>query len=383
MRLDLEPMRCALRGLAPPVPARRVALIAGTNGKGSTATALNAIAMHSGLRVGLYTSPHLVDPRERVRINGLPLSRSEADVAARTTDELLGRTDVELTYFEFMTLVAWRAFSEADLDLAVFEVGLGGRLDATNTTTPDVSVVTSVSMDHEGLLGDTLAAIAREKAGIVRPGLPVVVHRHSGGFSEVARAVQLAAGMLDVVDEGRDAPAWNRALAVRAFQRLFPEYQDLAPLNDGAARARWPGRQQRTALDARRTLLLDGAHNAASAQQCSDWLASNVSNTSGRLPVIIGVSGGRDAALLAAPLASRSEPFICVRPTAPTGTPAKETAARIRETGHRAMVAADIKSALDHAFAISDEVLVTGSLYLIGDTLETLGFTAEDLPVFH
>ncbi|MBW2472169.1 MAG: bifunctional folylpolyglutamate synthase/dihydrofolate synthase, partial [Deltaproteobacteria bacterium] len=172
IKLGLESMRMFLKELGSPEQELKFVHIAGTNGKGSVAVTLLTLLAKAGYRVGLYTSPHLSSVRERFRINYEYIAEEEfAEESTRIHDILAGR---QITYFEFTTALAMLWFARMNVDLVIFEVGLGGRLDATNVVTPLVSVITNVSMDHEMYLGNTLVEIAGEKAGIIKEKVPVV-----------------------------------------------------------------------------------------------------------------------------------------------------------------------------------------------------------------
>lgn len=384
IKYDLDAMREAVRRLGLPRPANRVILVGGTNGKGSTCARLNALAVETGLRVGLYTSPHLVEFRERIRIDGVPIDR---DSVVRFGEPLFARfsgrrapseAQRPLSYFELVTLMAWQAFSASDLDLAIFEVGLGGRLDATNTIDPDLSILTSVSLDHQAYLGDTLEEIASEKAAIARPGRPVVIHEHAGGAEALAAALD-GRGALIRCSGGSSPSDWNRALAERAFDTLYPGRASDEDRARAAQRARWPGRQQVWRSDAR-DLLLDGAHNDASAAACAAWVRTELeARGSEPVPVVLAVSGGRDPVMLARHLDPVASHYIATAASSAPCTPATEVAARLEETGRRAVVAPTPADAL--ALCGRGTALVTGSLYLIGDTLAELGCDADDLRI--
>src|SRR5881275_3014083 len=180
-KFDLEHMRVLLAALENPERRFPGVLIAGTNGKGSTAALLASILQASGVRTALYTSPHLVRINERIRINGEEISDDDFtllhDVVDRTAERLVGEGELPWhpSFFEMLTAIAFEYFSRRKVDLVVLEVGMGGRLDATNVIDPRVSVITDISLDHQKFLGNTVAEIAREKAGIIRAGRPVVV----------------------------------------------------------------------------------------------------------------------------------------------------------------------------------------------------------------
>jgi dihydrofolate synthase/folylpolyglutamate synthase len=214
--LKLERVRRAARALGHPKRAAPTFHVAGTNGKGSTAAMLAAMLTADGRRVGLYTSPHLVSFRERIVIGGAPITEAAVVAGVAKIRDRLGPT-MDLTCFEVMTLLAWEAFRAGGVDVVVLEVGLGGRLDATNLVTPEVAIVTNVTVDHEAYLGRDVATIAHEKAGIIKAGVPVVSGASGAAADVIAARAAALASPLDVLD--RDfalAPAGSGALAYRS-----------------------------------------------------------------------------------------------------------------------------------------------------------------------
>jgi dihydrofolate synthase / folylpolyglutamate synthase len=223
MKLGLESIAVLCRALGDPQLQYRVVHIAGTNGKGSTAAMTEAIALAAGHRVGLYTSPHLVAITERIRVNGADIS--EADFARLATrvravcEDLVARETLPArpTYFEQVTAIAFLYFAEQQLDLVILEVGLGGRLDATNICVPTVCAITPVSLDHQEYLGAQLASIASEKAGILKPHIPVVIASQPTEAMQViaARAAELQASLIAITAEE------NRAVIDEAATGMF------------------------------------------------------------------------------------------------------------------------------------------------------------------
>ncbi|MFB6374426.1 MAG: folylpolyglutamate synthase/dihydrofolate synthase family protein, partial [Bradymonadaceae bacterium] len=203
VELGLESMRRALAAEGHPERASTAVLVAGTNGKGGTAAYISGLLQAHGRRVGLYTSPHLIDPAERFRVDGRPLARERiVHHAAPILEAYGGEGDPALTYFELTTLIATRLFDAMDVDVAVYEVGLGGRLDAVNAIEPSVSAITCIDTDHTAYLGDNLADIAREKCGIARPGRPLIVGRQT--HREVYEVFSECAPDADLELYGRD-----------------------------------------------------------------------------------------------------------------------------------------------------------------------------------
>lgn len=298
-------------------PARRVVTVAGTNGKGSTVAFIEAIARAAGLRVGAYTSPHLLDYRERVRIDGA--DAGDAALAQALAAVEAARNGTPLTYFEFGTLAALRLFERAGLDLALLEVGLGGRLDATNLVDADVAVITTVDLDHQEWLGPDREAIGLEKAGIVRAWKPVVLgeddppasvlrHAYALGAPAIRAGSDfffepLAAGgwrwrelghVLELPSPALDAPVQlrNAATAIAALHALDIELPDEAVAR-GVAAARLPGRLQALrhhGVEVR----VDVGHNPQAAREVAAWLRAN--HVPGRVHVLYAPLADKDVA---------------------------------------------------------------------------------------
>lgn len=288
MDFKLERVALALKNLGDPQNSFASVHIAGTNGKGSVAAMLHSIFRAAGYRAGLYTSPHLVHFTERIRIGGDEIAPEEVVQLANAVRAAATVRGIDLTFFEFVTVMSFLHFARRGVDLAVVEVGLGGRLDATNVLDPEVAVITNIGLDHTEFLGSTLASVASEKAGIIKPGRPVIV----GGVSaEVREVLEHTAAMQGARAywHGRDYAVSgqqpfrftgmsaeiealaiplrgtyqreNAAIAVAAavqLRRRFP-FPDAA-LRRGLAEVRWPGRLD--VVQTRPLVVLDGAHNA-------------------------------------------------------------------------------------------------------------------------
>ncbi|MBP6597509.1 MAG: bifunctional tetrahydrofolate synthase/dihydrofolate synthase [Arenimonas sp.] len=301
-------------------PGRHVITVAGTNGKGSTVAFLEAIARAAGLRVGAYTSPHLRHYGERIRVDGVPASDAQLVAAFERIDS--ARDGIALTYFEFGTLAALLVFQEAGLDLALLEVGLGGRLDAVNLVDADVAVITTVDLDHQALLGDDREAIGFEKAGILRAGRPCVLAEKDPPSSVLRRAYALGAFAIrgqsdylieplaqgwrwrepgyqvDLPNPAMEAPAQreNAAGAIAALRALDLDIPDAA-LRAGVRNAALPGRLQR--LPGVPERVLDVAHNPQGARQLGLWLAANPRPT----VAVFSALADKDLAGIVAPVA--------------------------------------------------------------------------------
>lgn len=380
--------------------------IAGTNGKGSVAATAEAILAAAGWKTGLYTSPHIQKLEERIRVSGRDIPARK--FAARATEvfkaeeELLARggLDMRLTYFEFLTACAFLHFADEKVDVAVIEVGLGGRLDATNIIEPKACIITGIAWDHQNLLGNTLAKIAAEKAGIIKPGIPVVSGCRAPEARRVvaARARRLKAPLTEIdrkcrirvvgelgarvaIDLTTPAnfyrrlslrlaglhQARNTALAVTGVEALEDFPVTVADVRRGVSHTRWPGRLDEYYLH-RRTLF-EGAHNEEGARALRDHLTRC---EGGEIHLVFGALRDKDIqkmGRLLFPLARR----IHLTPVANSRTadPAVIAAAHPRY-GARMRVYADSRAAIQAAW---DEcprnglVVVTGSLYLVGELL--------------
>ncbi|HEX4265745.1 MAG TPA: folylpolyglutamate synthase/dihydrofolate synthase family protein [Verrucomicrobiae bacterium] len=364
--------------------------VAGTNGKGSTCAILESIYRASGLRVGLFTSPHLVSFRERIQINRQFISEAEVTRLVMELKPLLEKfpTDHHPTFFEAVTIMALRHFADQKCDLVIWETGLGGRLDATNIVTPLASVITNISIEHSEWLGDTVEKIAAEKAGIIKPGVPIVTTATAGHGLEViafiAREKHSALTVVDAAQTNRppldsiELPLHgphqrlNAALALATVQALSKQL----PVTDAALRSGlvdviWPGRMHRVQTVSGQTILLDGAHNADGAEALRIALQEEFPDS--RPAMIFGVFRDKDSTRMChslAPLAGR----ILLTPVQSERSedPSKLVAA-CRESNPRAAieVCGSLSEALQKISTVSF-VVIAGSLYLVGEAMELL-----------
>jgi len=412
---SLDRMRRLLERLGSPHRRLRTVHVAGTKGKGSTAALVHAVAMACGLTAGLYTSPHLVDIRERIRIGRRDIGRHElaalVEAARPHVDRLRAEADAP-TFFEIFTALAFGHFARAGVDVAVVEVGLGGRLDATNVLAPDTAVITAISLDHTLQLGDALSAIAAEKAGIVKPGVPVVSQPQPPDamavIEDVCRAAEAPlvvvgrevtytwspaeeAGRLgcEVTVRTPDAlydrlfvplmgehQAVNAATAVAAAERCGPLAERLSPrvVREALRQVRWPGRMEH--LPGKPEMVLDGAHNRASMERLLEALARHF--PARRTIVVFGSAADKDVDGMLGVLAERlpDSPVVFARTDNPRAADPADLAERFRACGGTAGEAAgDVSSALNVAAerATADGLIVVcGSLYLVGEVKEHL-----------
>jgi dihydrofolate synthase / folylpolyglutamate synthase len=407
-KFGLENISILSTELGNPHHAVRCVHIAGTNGKGSTAAMLESILRAAGLRTGLYTSPHLERINERIRINGEDIS-DESFAAAWTKvraaiESLMaaGKLAAHPTYFECLTAIAFLAFAEERIDLAVYEVGLGGRLDATNIVNPEVVIITQVDFDHENYLGHSIEEIAGEKAGIIKPGAPVVSssERTEARTVIARRCAELGTRLLEVdqawkIESVQNSDGWYSATVTSAdfgktiaispaLPGCFQIRNALAaatasylltergfPVNDeaiarGIATVRWPGRLER--LSVRPALYLDGTHNPAGAKELLKFWEENLQGR--RILLVYGAMRDKAVDEIAGLLFSRADNVIFTEPRQPRAISAPLLAELTGHLAAQSSVVRDPDEALERALdmaGLDDAIFVTGSLYLVGD----------------
>ncbi|MFT5489979.1 MAG: dihydrofolate synthase/folylpolyglutamate synthase [Limisphaerales bacterium] len=393
-KLGLENPRQLARLAGDPQEGLRFIHVAGTNGKGSTCAMLDRVYRAAGLRVGLFTSPHLVEFRERIRIDGQMISEAELIQKTEKIRELLAqfKGPSHPTFFEVVVVIALLCFADAKCDLVIWETGLGGRLDATNIVTPLASVITNVHLDHQEWLGETLEEIATEKAGIIKPGIPVVTgatdERHAlTVIREIAAALSSPATC--VTDAALRLPPLSRlqlallgkhqrrnaALALATINSL----QATLPVSDkavisGLQSARLAGRFQEITTDDGRTIVLDGAHNEAGVDALIVALAERFA---GKKPAfVLGMMGDKAWREMSGKLATCGERVVLTPVASHRTAKAEELAQACRAANPSATisVAKNLPAALE---SVADEplVVVTGSLHFLGEAMEALGLS--------
>lgn len=375
IKLGLENTERLLEGRGNPHDGLRILHVAGTNGKGSVCAMLDAILRRAGHRTGLYTSPHLIEFRERIRVDGRMIPREAVAEGLTRIRDLSSGWDHSPTFFEITTVLALEYFAASGCDYVVLETGMGGRLDATNAVTPVVSVITPVAMDHAEWLGDTIAAIAGEKAGIIKPGVPAVSAPQKPEAAEVLQA--RAGGALTMVTEPwagglpleGEHQKWNAAVAVAALEAagICPS-RDV--VEDGLGSVRWPARFQRVGPN----IVVDGAHNPHAVE-------SLVKVWKGAFPgkkavVIFGALLDKDYEQMITGLAEIASEFWFV-PVASARTADLVNFAPLTRVQSRSF--ASLRDALDAMGSGGEDYLITGSLFLAGEALLRMGLELETL----
>ena len=439
-KFDLAHIRVLLAALEHPENRFPTVLVAGTNGKGSTAATLASILQASGLRTGLYTSPHLVRINERIRLNGEPISDDDFamlhDVVDRTAERLVGEGDLPWhpSFFEMLTAMAFEYFAHSRPDMVVLEVGMGGRLDATNVVAPRLSIITDISLDHQKYLGETVAEIAGEKAGIIRPGgivvtLPQLPEANdvigNAIFDAGARAVNavpyvppvspgsgqyLVPSTQETASSGArqryslavlgqeivvDSPLVGRhqlrnlALAIAAAEELHNQgIAEITPetIAKGIRETQWPGRFQLVpAVGDSPEYVLDVAHNPAGAWALRSTLSAAYPDSwsgdpgNGRpITMVFGVMRDKAIQEITEILFPIAEHVIVTQANNPRSASPDE----IRQAAARVAAGIDIEDAEDVATALERArklaaagglVVVTGSIYIVGEAMRMLG----------
>jgi len=404
VRLGLETTHRLLEGLGNPQLGYPVVLVAGTNGKGSTAALLESMARASGYRVGLHTSPHLESVEERIRVDGFGIAKGDlASLVARvvdTSDRQLGHAP---TYFEALTAAAFEHFARVKVDLAVVEVGLGGRLDATNASEPILSLITEIGLEHQAFLGNSLAAIAGEKAGILRPGAPAVgwlehpearavVRQRADSLgtdltigSEAASisstgAFSLAGQELVVTTPKRsyrvalpllgEFQQPNLALAVLAAERLADHgFRRLTPesIVQGVAGVRWPARLELARVSEESAVLLDVAHNPDGARVLRSFLESLARPYN----LLYGTLDDKDVGSILPLLAELADQVVLTAPSSPRALEPTRFHSSVQSGS--VVVVPKAKEALTRLLDCGGSLaLVCGSVHLVGELRQEL-----------
>ena len=394
--LSLDRMRAMVHAMGDPHLAYPVIHVTGTNGKGSTTAMITELLKARGLRVGTYTSPHLERINERIRIDGEPLDDASFAAAVQSVADLESLVDGRLSHFELLTAAALGWFAEQAVDVAVVEVGLLGRWDATNVVDAAVAVITNIGRDHTDGVGDWRRAIASEKAGIIKPGSTVVLGETSAALRDVfyaepsagvlERGVHFGAGDNRVAVGGRSVhlrgpessyedvfvalhgehQADNAAVALAAVEAFFAAPMEDDLVREAFAAVHVPGRFE--VLQRHPLVVIDAAHNPDGARVAARTLDDF--GASRRRILVLGLLQGRDVAeMLEALEAARAEVVLVCEPDWPRRIPAADVAAEAGRLGIGVEVVRNVADAVHRALALAEEddlVLVTGSNYVIG-----------------
>jgi dihydrofolate synthase/folylpolyglutamate synthase len=403
IKLGLERMQAASEVRGHPEQATRYVHVAGTNGKGSVATMVESILRKSGYRTGQFTSPHLQRYVERVRVDGRPLSEMEA---AMRIEALRADTRLPvLSFFEYTTLLAFEAFRDARCEIVVLEVGLGGRLDSTNIVTPEVCVITNIGMEHQRILGDTLAKIAAEKAGVLKPGVPCIVGTRARSAKRAIRAKARVVGApIRWIDrdfgsrrEGKtlsvrvgdrkwsdlrlglrgDYQADNAACAVAATAELGAKGFAISEqtLRAGLRSARWPGRLEWH--KGKPAFLFDAAHNASGCETLARYL--DELELPGRVVLLFGAMRDKDHRRMLAAFDGRVDRRVYAAPTV-YRSESPDRLSRIRD----GIVARSVREGVYRAKRAAGPeglVVTAGSIFLVSEARALVKGVRTDPPI--
>lgn len=409
-RPGLERINQVLDNLGRPEKGLSIIHVAGTNGKGSVATFISSVLTAAGYSTGLYTSPHLVQYQERFLTDGVEAAEHELALYFTQVREVVDRLQAEsgliLTEFEVLTVVAFLYFAARRVDYLVLEVGLGGRLDATNVVVPKLAVITRIGIDHMAVLGNTLAAIAGEKAGIIKPKVPVVMGAQEAEAEAAIRAAAdrnqavLYAAEDSVFVHPKEHNLSGQRFTLKVADRLYPDLWikllgphqlenaataacawrvlaeqgagiSEAAFRQGLAAARWPARFE--VVKTKPLTIIDGAHNLSGAEALARTVEQYL--PAGRLLLVVGVLADKDVNGILRVFASFASKAVVTRPDSPRAAAPKDVAAQLRLLGVDTLVEPDIGRAVDKALTLAgpkDTVLVCGSLYLAGKARECL-----------
>ncbi|MCF8035374.1 MAG: bifunctional folylpolyglutamate synthase/dihydrofolate synthase [Desulfobacteraceae bacterium] len=405
IKLGLDIIDTMLAGLGRPEKNFSVIHVAGTNGKGSIASALAAILHAAGYRAGLYTSPHLVRFNERICINGQQIPDSGVVEAYRAV-KAVAPAEREPTFFEYTTAMALYAFDKAEVDWAVIETGMGGRLDATNILAPALCVISNISVEHKSYLGNTIAQIAAEKGGIIKPETPAVTGVHQKSAISVLEKIA-AEKNAPLFRRGRDfrirrkqtkggEPGFtylgidhrwtdmrsslrgihqldNAALVLASCEILMRQNVSLTldTIKNGMENHRWPGRLE--ILDTRPSIIIDGAHNLIAARRLAAFLADYAENR--RVTMVIGILDDKPYMAMLKSLLPLCDRLIFTRPVIERSLPAETLLQAAREFTGPAGIIEDVATAVFTAMDVTspeDVVCIAGSLYVVGEARAAL-----------
>ena len=375
IKLGLENTRQLIAALHVDLAGARVIHVAGTNGKGSVCAMIDAIARAAGYRTGLFTSPHLITFRERVRVNGEMISEEAVAAALTKIRDLVATWEPHPTFFEITTALALQHFATAKIDIVILETGMGGRLDATNAVQSDVAVITPIDFDHQKWLGDTLEQIASEKAGIIKPKVPVVSAPQPLQAEQVilARASECKVPIHFVSERYGQTPIalhgahqkQNAAIAITALRDAKIDINDSA-IARGLLNVEWPARFQR--WDQR--TFLDGAHNPVAARALANTWRESFGGQ--RTSLVLAVLSDKDLRGICEALVPITDYVVLPRIRSERAANPQELAKIHINLGTRCQICGTLADALEKAGARDASILITGSLHFAGEALAYL-----------
>ncbi len=407
MKFGLDNITRLLAAAGDPHKKFRAVHVGGTNGKGSTSAMIESMIRTSGVKTGLFTSPHLVNFTERIRLKGEEIAEGDVIALASEVRQIAERIeDFSPTFFEVVACLAFLYFARNDADWAIVEVGLGGRLDATNVLLPDVSVITAIGYDHCEFLGTTLKEIAGEKAGIMKAGVPVVVAEQPPEAMEVLQkraeekgcalfryGYDFSAGLVSDSLRGirfdyrgdrdyRDIclplagrhQMINASVAIKATEIVSEKYGMRCDVRKGLAEVKWPGRLEMAKDDP--PILIDGAHNPHAAAALSKHLQQALSSDYRRIILVAGVMADKDIDGILGPLLPLASEIIFTAAAYGRAASADMLAGRAAAKGYSSRTTGSVSEALRMAEGLcmaGDLIVVTGSFYTLGEAKEVLG----------
>lgn len=378
--------------------------IAGTNGKGSVAKMLYTILREAGYSVGLYTSPHLFRFNERIVVDDKEISNKDIVNLLEKVKKIVEKEKIDATFFEFTTTMAFLYFAQKKVDIGVIETGMGGRLDATNIIKPIASIITRVSPEHQQHLGDSLEKIAGEKAGIVKPGIPVVTPNNGKPLEVIEGVCREKGSELVLVRENSEVKLLESGLdfqkvvvdtSVASYKiktRLIGEHQlenlataviasevlrkklnlDKKAIEKGISNTSWPARLEVLRKDP--LIILDGSHNLMGFRSLRLFIEKHIKNKFKNLIVVLGISEEKDKEVMIPLIADLADEFIVCRADY-KGTDTKELKDLLTKYNKKVLEIKDVAQAVKKAFEDSEEgdaIIITGSLYVAGEAKQTL-----------
>ena len=401
IKLGLSTIKNILSGLGNPQNTYACVHVAGTNGKGSVASSLASILNQAGYKAGLYTSPHLVEFNERIHVNSRPIT-NENVLASYKTIEQVHHGDREPTFFEFTTAMAFLEFARQKVDWAIIETGMGGRLDATNIIGPRVSIITNISLEHRDYLGNTLAQISAEKAGIIKAGKPIITGvRQKKAIAVIEnKAAEKSAPLFRLGRDFRVRRSASRTFSYHGIEANWPGLQtglagthqvdnaalvlaaceiinqnggnlSVDQIKAGLIKTRWPGRLEIVATEPR--IILDGAHNFIAARNLARFLSAHFGDRN--LTMVIGILDDKPYSAMLKCLLPTANRVILTRAKISRALEPQKLEALAKKITPRVTIISDVKQALEYAIKTAsqnDVICVAGSLYVVGEAKEAL-----------